>query len=569
MSSDDTVTRVSGEGPGPSPGGIAGHTNADQTSEGPSLKTGGITGSAVTGKGIKRKLDAKSYEVKYDAIVTVERGGKTKKQIALDFGIPTSTLSTWIKNSDEIKKKYLSGEMSSQRKKCRIAKFPEVEEALLKWFKNARDQNIPLCGDTLKDQARFFATRFGISENEFDCSSGWLERFKVRHNITYKKVCGESKSVNQNSNEINDWKNKLSNILKDYSPDQIYNADETGLFFRLLPDKTFEFKDVKCHGGKQSKDRLTALVCANMSGTDKLPMFVIGKSKNPRCFKNVKSLPTEYVANKKAWMTSEIFINWLHQIDKKMTKKKRSIVMIVDNCPAHPHVKGLKSMKLVFLPPNTTSVTQPMDQGVIRNLKLHYRKLVIQKKIRAIDTKTEFAINVLDALRMLNHAWSNVTSNTIANCYHHAGFQLPTDNTHSDGEDEVDDDIPLCLLFQLGLASGGVPEEYTAVDDNLVTSAKMTNDDIVEDIISSRQHNNDESDNEDEEPPSRPSMTTVFAALDTISSHLEFLQNSTTVVTHMNTVNHFIMNEHVLSLCTKQSDISSFFTQADSSSKQD
>jgi hypothetical protein len=44
------------------PGGIAGHTNADQTSEGPSLKTGGIAGSAVTGKGIKRKLDAKSYE---------------------------------------------------------------------------------------------------------------------------------------------------------------------------------------------------------------------------------------------------------------------------------------------------------------------------------------------------------------------------------------------------------------------------------------------------------------------------------------------------------------------------
>jgi len=242
--------------------------------------------------------------------------------------------------------------------------------------------------------------------------------------------------------------------------------------------------------------------------------------------------------------------------------------MIVDNCPAHPHVKGLKSVKLVFLPPNTTSVTQPMDQGVIRNLKLHYRKLVIQKKIRAIDTKTEFVISVLDALRMLNHAWSNVTSTTIANCYRHAGFQLPTDNTHSDGEDEVDDDIPLSRLFQLGLASGGV-EEYTAVDDNLVTSAEMTNDDIVEDIISSRQNNNDQSDNEDEEPPSPPSMTTVFAALDTISSHLEFLQNSGTAVTHMNTVNRFIMNEHFLSLCTKQSDISSFFTQAGSSSKQD
>ena len=78
--------------------------------------------------------------------------------------------------------------------------------------------------------------------------------------------------------------------------------------------------------------------------------------------------------------------------------------MIVDNCPTHPHVKGLKSVKLVFLPPNTTIVTQPMDQGVIRNLKLHYRKLVIKKIIRAIDTKTEFVISVLGALRILNHA---------------------------------------------------------------------------------------------------------------------------------------------------------------------
>ena len=60
-----------------------------------------------------------------------------------------------------------------------------------------------------------------------------------------------------------------------------------------------------------------------MSGTDNLPMFVIGKSQNPCFFKNAKSLPTEYVVNKTAWKTSEIFTNWLHPIDKKMTKKKR------------------------------------------------------------------------------------------------------------------------------------------------------------------------------------------------------------------------------------------------------
>lgn len=287
MSSDETVTRESGEGPALCLGGIARFTNVDQASEGPSLKTGGITSSAVTGKGIKRKLDAKSYETKYDAILAVERGGKTKKQIASDFGIPMSTLSTWLKKSEEIKQKYLSGEMGSQRKKYRTAKFPEVEDALLKWFKNAREQNVAISGELMREKAKFFATSLGIAENAFECSSGWLERFKGRHNIAFKKICGESKSVQENSDEMNEWKNKLSNLLNDYSPDQIYNADETGLFFRLLPDKTLEFKDVKCSGGKQSKERLTALVCANMSGNDKLPILVIGKSKNPRCFKKL------------------------------------------------------------------------------------------------------------------------------------------------------------------------------------------------------------------------------------------------------------------------------------------
>ena len=59
-----------------------------------------------------------------------------------------------------------------------------------------------------------------------------------------------------------------------------------------------------------------------MSGTDKLPLLVIGKSARPRCFKNVKSLPAIYESNRKAWMTSDIFKNWLVQIDKKNSTSK-------------------------------------------------------------------------------------------------------------------------------------------------------------------------------------------------------------------------------------------------------
>ena len=79
--------------------------------------------------------------------------------------------------------------------------------------------------------------------------------------------------------------------------------------------------------------------------------------------------------------------------------------MIVDNCSAHPKVQGLKAIKLIFLPSITTSKTQPMDQGVIQNLKLHYRKLVILQQLKSYDSTAEPSIiSVLDALRLLSRA---------------------------------------------------------------------------------------------------------------------------------------------------------------------
>jgi hypothetical protein len=60
-----------------------------------------------------------------------------------------------------------------------------------------------------------------------------------------------------------------------------------------------------------SKNRLTVLMYVNRTGIDKKILFFIGKSQTPRCFKNVKNLPVEYAANKKAWMTSDTFQQYL------------------------------------------------------------------------------------------------------------------------------------------------------------------------------------------------------------------------------------------------------------------
>jgi hypothetical protein len=51
--------------------------------------------------------------------------------------------------------------------------------------------------------------------------------------------------------------------------------------------------------------------------------------------------------------------------------------LLVDNCPAHPVLEKLENIKLVFLPANTTSMLQLMDQEVIRSFKCHYCKLML------------------------------------------------------------------------------------------------------------------------------------------------------------------------------------------------
>ena len=122
------------------------------------------------------------------------------------------------------------------------------------------------------------------------------------------------------------------------------------------------------------------MAAANAMG-DKLPMFVIGKAKNPRCLKNVKFLPRRHRNQRKSWMDGKLFEEWLRELDWKFTFEWRNVVFVVDNCRAHPHIGNLKAIKLYFLPPNTTSKTQPMDQGVIRSLKAKYRKNVVRKII--------------------------------------------------------------------------------------------------------------------------------------------------------------------------------------------
>lgn len=210
-----------------------------------------------------------------------------KREIAIKFGVPASTLSTIIKNREVVEQKFLSHKKAKKSRKCT---FPDVDECVKKWFTQCRDQGIPISGQMMQRKAEDFAKELGHG-SDFKGSNGWLESFKNRHEIVFRKLCGES--------VCEEWIKDIPALVKGYKPKDIFNADETGLFYQCLPDKNAMFKDEECRGGKQSKVRLTVLLAANEDGSEKLPPLMIGRSEKPRCFAKVKYFPFKYKANKK------------------------------------------------------------------------------------------------------------------------------------------------------------------------------------------------------------------------------------------------------------------------------
>ncbi len=114
-------------------------------------------------------------------------------------------------------------------------------------------------------------------------------------------------------------------LTQDFSPEDIFNGDEFGLFWRILPDKSYTLKGKKFKTGKKSKERISVLVGSNMTGSEKLKLLVIGRAKQPHCFRGKELIPIIYRNNLSSWMTTEIFTEFLHNLNKRMIKENRKI----------------------------------------------------------------------------------------------------------------------------------------------------------------------------------------------------------------------------------------------------
>ena len=237
-------------------------------------------------------------------------------------------------------------------------------------------------------------------------------------------MCGESSGCPDYSQFIEEV---LKPLMEEYEPQNIYNADETSLFYKSLSNCTMSFDSEQVHGSKlhQSKDRMSLLLCTNMNGSEKLNPALIGKAARPTALKKhgvmFKDLGVEYFWNQKGWMTGPVFDLWLTDWNNNLIKQNCYVLLLIDNAPGH--ITGeYSNIRIQFLPPNTMAKLQPLDQGIIESTKHNYTTILTTRYLAGVESKQEAksimkSFDFVVACQVLVEAWDAVTPENIQKCF--------------------------------------------------------------------------------------------------------------------------------------------------------
>lgn len=295
---------------------------------------------------------------------------------------------------------------------------------------------------------------------------------------------------------IEKFKQDFKKQIKDsgYSYDQIYNCDETGLNYKMLPSKTLASRQEKSSPGhKRSKERLTVMACSNAFGKHKLPLMVIGKAARPRALKDIspKALLVYYKSQESAWMDASLFANWFKEkfmpsVTKFLKRNGFPIkaILLMNNAPPHPGEElHVGNFVVKFFPPNVTRIMQPMEQSVLENIKKNYRRLYLEHVLEYTEKEEDIIsairkITLKNVIYWVSQAWDSTIKKS---------WTKVIDNENYDSED----DIPLSELALKFRSRGEMSSSNFDIEteeeqnlfellQNLKGCENMTRQDVVE-----------------------------------------------------------------------------------------
>ncbi|GBN59667.1 hypothetical protein AVEN_28418-1 [Araneus ventricosus] len=214
-----------------------------------------------------------------------------------------------------------------------------------------------------------------------------------------------------------------------------------------------------------------------MSGNEKLKPPVIGKSKKPRCFKNVKSLTVAYEANSNAWMTTTIWERHIRKLDS---------VFASENYTAHNQPENLKAIEIVFLfAPNE-------------------RKL---------------EVSVIDAINYVHKSWSSVSSQSVSNCFRQARF-IANEESEEILNGDIIDPEPLETLQKSLNEKGCSVNAFVNIDNDVTICSQATVKVLTSEFLEEKPNSSGEDSDVENMDQTPPNKTETIEALAKVRQYL-------------------------------------------------
>ncbi|GFT18880.1 tigger transposable element-derived protein 1 [Trichonephila clavipes] len=214
----------------------------------------------------KHQRQSVSLEMK---IAILDRLGKGERSTAIGkhFNLGESTVRAIKKNEAAIGKSVISGTKLSTKfaSYTRNVLLERTDRAIAIWIEEQVQRRIHVSGYLIQEKALQFYKSMKQSEpststsqavKEFSASKGWLTGFLKRNALHNIKITGESATADEGAAKI--FPEELAKIVEDgdYSADQVFNADETGLYWKKLPNRTYIAKDEKTASGHKANELL-------------------------------------------------------------------------------------------------------------------------------------------------------------------------------------------------------------------------------------------------------------------------------------------------------------------------
>jgi len=196
------------------------------------------------------------------------------------------------------KEKYSIIASQDQSLKCtHFLSHSELNNALANWILQMEHRKIRINEDLIKEKGRQFAQSLSII-NPPTFSNGWLQSFNQRHSFREHRIHGESGDAQMTN--IDELIIIIKRRIVEYAAQDIYNMDETGLFYNLASDIIISRRQIE--GSKKDKTRLIIGFICNADDSDRLPSLFIDHATKPRCFnkKSGAELGFIYLHNQKA-----------------------------------------------------------------------------------------------------------------------------------------------------------------------------------------------------------------------------------------------------------------------------